>query len=162
MNSSTDSQKTPPPLEHLIVVLQEFVNTLPQEQRTEAARQVGAKLLQNEFRHYIECAWPVIEQDRLITGMYLDCMCDYLHAVALGKIRRLIINCPPRIGKSALTNALWPTWQWARDGGRSRWLFATATEELAIRDSVRRRNLLQSNWYQTLFGNLFHFSWRAT
>ena len=48
-----------PPLKDLIEVIREFVDTLPREERTEAARQVGAKILQNEFRHFVEAAWPV-------------------------------------------------------------------------------------------------------
>jgi hypothetical protein len=65
---------------------------------------------------------------------------------------------PATIAKSTVANVLWPAWQWCRDGGRSRGLFCTCTEELAVRDSVRRRSLIQSEWYQRLVGDLFQLS----
>src|SRR5215469_16263307 len=90
---------------------------------------------------------------------WVDCLCEYLQCVSTtNDMKRLIINAPPRLGKSTFVNVLWPCWQWARDGGRSKWLFATRLDELAIRDSQRRRALMSSQWYQDLFGDLFHFA----
>jgi hypothetical protein len=42
-------------------------------------------------------------------GIHVDAICDYLQAVTEGKIKRLIINIPPREGKSTLVSVLWPS-----------------------------------------------------
>ena len=111
-----------------MVVLPKFAATLPQEQRPEAACQVGAKLLQNSFRHFVEAAWPVVDPNKLMPGWYLDAICEHMQALSEGINRRDVINCPPRLAKSTVANVLWPAWQWCRNGGRSRWLFCTCTE----------------------------------
>jgi predicted phage terminase large subunit-like protein len=101
----------------------------------------------------VEAAWPLLEPvTPLIAGRHLDALCEYLTAVTLGQIRRLIINIMPRIGKSSLVSVLWPTWEWARDQATSRWMFASYAEDLSIRDSVRRRNVIQSEWYRRYWG----------
>ena len=42
-----------------------------------------------------------------------------LEAVEAGTIRRLIVNCPPRHGKSELASRLFPTWYVGRNTGSS-------------------------------------------
>jgi len=85
--------------------------------------------------------------------MYWSAICEHLMAITLGQIRRLIINVPPRMGKSTLVSVLWPTWQWGRDQARSKWLFVSHACDLSLRDSVRRRNLLCGPWYQCFWGD---------
>jgi predicted phage terminase large subunit-like protein len=64
----------------------------------------------------------------------------------------------PRIGKSSLVAVLWPTWEWARDSASSRWIFASYADQLSTRDSVRRRNIMQSDWYRSHWGDRVMFS----
>jgi predicted phage terminase large subunit-like protein len=101
----------------------------------------------------VEAAWPLLEPvTPLIAGRHLDALCEYLTAVTLGQIRRLIINIMPRVGKSSAVSVLWPTWEWARDQATSRWMFATYAADLSVRDSVRRRNVIQSEWFRGYWG----------
>jgi hypothetical protein len=48
----------------------------------------------------------------------------------------------------------WPAWVWI-EHPESRWLFATYREPLAVRDSVKCRSLIESDWYQQRWGNRF-------
>jgi hypothetical protein len=41
----------------------------------------------------------------------------------------------------------WPAWVWI-DHPESRWLFSSYREPLAIRDSLKCRRLIESDWYQ--------------
>jgi predicted phage terminase large subunit-like protein len=76
----------------------------------------------------------------------LDAICEHLEAVSAGRIKRLLINMPPRCGKSTLVSVLWPAWETAkRPSGR--WLFASHAQPLTERDAVRWRRLLESAWY---------------
>ena len=47
-----------------------------------------------------------------------------------GEIRRLVINLPPRYGKSLLVSVLWPVWEWIRHPA-TRWVFTSYAESLA-------------------------------
>src|SRR3990167_10010820 len=86
---------------------------------------------------------------------YIRAICDHLQAVTEGRIKKLIINVPPRTGKSTLVSVLWPCWEWINAPHR-RWMFATYRMGLSLRDSVRRRdNILASEWYQSRWGDRF-------
>ena len=67
-------------------------------------------------------------------------------------IRRLVINLPPRYGKTLLVTVLFPVWEWLRQPG-NRYLFASYSEALAIQQSLDRRQVIQSPWYQDYWGD---------
>lgn len=54
--------------------------------------------------------------------------------------------------KSLLISVLWPTWEWLREPS-GRWIFASYAESLAIKHSMDRRTLLQSDWYRGRWGD---------
>ncbi|MGV3619111.1 MAG: phage terminase large subunit [Fimbriimonas sp.] len=68
----------------------------------------------------------------------------------LGKIQYLIINQPPGTMKSLLTSVFWPAWEWLRYP-HLRSLFGSNALSLAIRDSVKCRDLILSDWYREWF-----------
>lgn len=73
-----------------------------------------------------------------------------LDRVMRGEIRRLIINVPPRSGKSMTTSIAWPLFVLGHDPTR-RFIIASHTESLARKFSIDRRNIAQSPWYRRLF-----------
>lgn len=103
--------------------------------------------LQNSLSEFVQSAWGVLESQPLIWSWHLDAICDHLQAVADGQIQRLIINVPPGHMKSLLTSVFFPAWMWTR---RPTWkvLGASYAHELALRDSVRCRRLIESDWYR--------------
>jgi len=107
------------------------------------------------LKDFIRQAWPVIEPSTpFVPGWHLDAICEHLEAVTAGQIRNLLITIPPRHMKSLAVSVFWPCWEWIRWPQR-RWLFASYADSLSIRDSVRCRRLIQSPWYQSLFGDRF-------
>jgi predicted phage terminase large subunit-like protein len=51
--------------------------------------------------------------------------------------------------KSLLTNVFFPAWEWGpRNMPHLRYICASHSQELAIRDGVRMRRLIESDWYQ--------------
>ena len=85
----------------------------------------------------------------------MQAICEHLEAVTAGQIKKLIINVPPGTAKSTLVSVLWPTWEW---GFRPevRWMFASYREQLSLRDSGRRRDVvISSDWYQARWGDQF-------
>ena len=56
--------------------------------------------------------------------------------------------------KSLLVSVLWPAWEWGPKGKSSyRYFTTTYAEDYAIRDSRRMRDLVESEWYKTLWGD---------
>jgi predicted phage terminase large subunit-like protein len=54
--------------------------------------------------------------------------------------------------KSLLTGVIWPAWEWGpRSLPQSRFLGTAHKQDLAIRDSMKCRRLIQSPWYQALW-----------
>ena len=66
----------------------------------------------------------------------------------------LIINVPPRTGKSTFATVNWPVWTWARFPSR-RFLCGSHSLPLAGLHNSKRNRLVASQWYQERFGNRF-------
>jgi len=106
------------------------------------------KAAERSFRAYVEQAWPILEPETpLLPNWHIDLLAEYLEAVTAGEIRQLLITVPPRSMKSILVSVLWPTWEWIRCPNR-RWICASYAEALATKQSLDRRTILQSDWYQ--------------
>ncbi|HEY8750841.1 MAG TPA: phage terminase large subunit [Tepidisphaeraceae bacterium] len=114
--------------------------------------------LSTDLRLFIQAAWPTVEpHNTFIPGPHLDAVAEHLEAVSNGQIRNLLINIPPRHMKSLAVSVFWPVWEWIRFPHR-RWLYSSYALSLAIRDSVRCRRLIESDWFQEKWGNNFQLA----
>lgn len=95
-------------------------------------------------------AWPVLEPATpLKWGWALDAICEHLEAVTRGDLTRLLMNVPPGSMKSLLTGVIWPAWEWGAQALASHRFLGTAhKQDLAVRDAMKCRRLIQSEWYQ--------------
>lgn len=110
------------------------------------------------FRQYIEAAWPIIEPATpFVTGYHVEAIAEHLQAVSDGLIQNLIINIPPRHSKSTLVSVIWPTWEWI-EAPWLRWLFLSYAQTLSTRDSVKRRRLIESEWYRERWGDRYRLT----
>lgn len=102
---------------------------------------------------FVREAWHVVEPNSTyVHGWHLDAICAHLEAVTDGRVNRLLINVPPGTMKSLLTSVLWPAWEWGPVGRTSlRYLTSSYTEKYVKRDSRRMRDLVQSDWYRSLW-----------
>lgn len=117
---------------------------------TGVALAIHASLLSESLADFAKAAWHVLEpQTPLKWGWALDAICEHLEAVTAGHVTRLLINVPPGCMKSMLTGVIWPSWEWTRPGLRSmRYLGTAHKQDLAVRDNLKCRRLIQSAWYQ--------------
>ena len=107
------------------------------------------------FKQFVRQAWHVLEPGaRFIPGIQVDAICLHLQAVTEGQIQNLIINLPPGYAKSLLTAVFWPAWVWINHP-EVRFLFSSYREDLAVRDSVKCRRLIESDWYQQRWGDRY-------
>ena len=104
---------------------------------------------------FVREAWSVLEPSaEYVHGWHIDAVCAHLEAVTAGRITRLLINIPPGMMKSLLVSVLWPAWEWGPCGLASmRYLTTSYSEDYAKRDARRMRDLVESEWYQALWGD---------
>jgi hypothetical protein len=119
---------------------------------------VETAALEGDLSAYVKAAWPVLEPtSEFYPNWHLDAIFEHLEAVTAGEITRLLINIPPRCTKSLSVSVFWMTWEWARRPS-TKWLFLTHAVDLCIRDSVKCRRLIMSNWYQERWGHIFQLA----
>ena len=107
------------------------------------------------LREFVRQAWHVIEPSTpFVPGWHIDAIIEHLEAISFGLIRNLLINVPPRHMKSLLVSVLWPAWEWIRWPER-RFLYSSYAAQLSIRDSVKCRRLIESQWYQSRWADRF-------
>jgi predicted phage terminase large subunit-like protein len=115
---------------------------------------------ENLYR-FLRGAWRNIDASPFTSGWPIEAVAEHLEAVADGEIRRLIVNIPPRCAKSSLTSVAFPAWVWAQrkrgatSGPGVRFMHASYAQQLALRDSVKTRRLIESPWYQKRWGERF-------
>lgn len=106
-------------------------------------------------------SWKYIDASDFTPGWPIEAVAEHLQAVADGDIRRLIINIPPRMGKSSITSVAFPAWVWAQpwktatSGPGVQFLHASYAQQLSLRDSVKCRRLIESPWYRSMWGDRF-------
>lgn len=109
----------------------------------------------SSLANYIRFAWADVEpNETYMHNWHIDAICEHLEAVTSGQITKLIVNMPPRFMKSTLISVMWPTWEWTKKP-YSKFLYSSYAGNLAVRDNIKSRLLIQSAWYQSLFGNRF-------
>jgi predicted phage terminase large subunit-like protein len=109
-----------------------------------------------ECRHltgFVRKAWHVLEpRAPLIWSWHLDALCQHLEAITDGRITRLLVNIPPGTSKSLVVSVLWPAWEWGPKNLKSFRYLATAYNEGPVkRDTRKSRDLILSEWYQSLW-----------
>lgn len=116
---------------------------------------VQAERARRNFKTFVQEAWPVVEPRRpFVPGWHLDAIAEHLQAVAQGDITRLLVNMPPRHGKSSLISVLWSDWLLLNNPS-IRLLCGSYAMNLATRDNVNARRVIKSAWFQEWYGHLF-------
>lgn len=104
---------------------------------------------------FVKQAWHVVEPGvPFIPSWHIEEICEHLEAITAGEIRKLLINIPPRHSKSTIVSVMWPMWEWLTDPAH-KYLCASYSGNLSIRDNLKARRLIQSPWYQERWGHLF-------
>lgn len=146
-----------------------LTDSLSQRERKERLALAIAEKNKREERAYLEGnlyafvreAWPAIESSAFQDSWALEALCEHLQAVTQGHIKRLLINFPPRCGKSNVTTICWPAWVWAQSeenfvsGPGTQFLCGSYNHTLSLKHSNSSRRLLQSPFFQHYWGDRF-------
>ena len=107
--------------------------------------------LEGCFYEFVKEAWSLVDSHPFVPNWHLRCIADHLQSVHDGEITKLLINIPPGCSKSILCGVLWPAWRWAKDASVST-IGAAYQHQLAVRDAVKSRSLVESSWYRAMWG----------
>jgi predicted phage terminase large subunit-like protein len=106
------------------------------------------ELCQKRFIKYVERVWPTF-----ISGAHHKRMAEAFERVAEGKLKRLIINMPPRHTKSEFASYLLPAWFLGKFPHK-KVIQTSHTAELAVGFGRKVRNLVDSEAYNEIFPSL--------
>lgn len=118
--------------------------------------------LENDLGAFFREAWKVLEPGRELSwSFHYELFAEYLGLVRAGKFKQLypdvdglIFNVPPRTAKSTFITVAFPVWCWTQDPTR-RFMCASYSADLSTEHSLKRRTLIQSEWFQRYWGDRF-------
>jgi predicted phage terminase large subunit-like protein len=103
---------------------------------------------QGDFSAFVKEMWP-----GFIDGRHHKVMAKKFEEITEGKIKRLIINMPPRHTKSEFASFLLPAWFLGKFPGK-KIIQTSNTAELAVGFGRKVRNLVDSDVYSKIFPNV--------
>ena len=108
-------------------------------------------LLRHDFASFaMRCFHDLNPQTELAMSWHLEVIAAKLTAVREQKIRRLIINLPPRHLKSLMASTAFPAWCLGSDP-TTQILCVSYAQDLADKLARDCRSIMASLWYRQLF-----------
>jgi predicted phage terminase large subunit-like protein len=132
--------------------------------KTERLLRHEATVLEASYIEFFAAAWPEIDPAPLKLNWHHEAIAEHLEAVAFGRIKKLLINCPPRHTKSLEVSVAWPAWIWAQEvdaarramypllGPQCAFMCFSYADSLALDHALLHKRLVQSQWYQSRWG----------
>lgn len=121
-------------------------------------REIERRKASASLYEFVKQSWHVVEPGiPFIQSWHIEQICEHLEAITSGDIRKLLINIPPRHSKSTIVSVMWPIWEWLTDPSQ-KFLCASYSGNLSIRDNLKARRLIQSPWYQDRWGHMFELA----
>ena len=135
--------------------LSELIGKLPRAEQEKLLAQVGEykdalvrEKAQGSFMAFVKEMWP-----GFIHGRHHALMAKKFEEIAQGKLKRLIINMPPRHTKSEFASYLLPAWFLGKYPNK-KVIQTSNTAELAVGFGRKVRNLVDSEAYSKIFPNV--------
>lgn len=108
-------------------------------------------LLRTDFLAFLEKCFATLEPGIAYQeNWHIAAMAEALRRVRDGTTKRLIINVPPRSGKSIVTTIAYTAWVLGHDP-RQRIICVSYTDALAKAHAAAFRSIVTSAWYRALF-----------
>ena len=123
-------------------VLKELLLLEEQKNRLETR-----EIARDKFMYYAKHVY-----EGFIEGRHHGIIAEKLEAIAEGKLKRLIVNMPPRHSKSEFASYLMPSWFLGRNP-KLKIIQATMNTELAVRFGRKVRDLIADPIYSEIFPN---------
>lgn len=108
------------------------------------------ELARRSLYEFLKQAWEVIDPGTPYEdNWHIKVICEYFQRLVTGEldVNNLVANVPPGSGKSTIVGVCLTPWMWLR---KPSWtaLFLSGSESICLRDSMKMRSLIESDWYQ--------------
>lgn len=108
-------------------------------------------LQRRDFCAFLEKAWPHISGGELLDwNWHLDAIAFQLDRIERNENRRLIVNLPPRNGKSKTISVIWVAWMLGQNPSLAI-VCVCYSNELSAKLARDCLSIMQSTWYHELF-----------
>ena len=124
---------------------------LEDAQNKENLLDVRDSLLRSDFASFVKKSFYTVNPGtKYLHNWHIDLMAEHLKACENGKIKRLIVNIPPRYLKSLCVSVAWPAWLLGHDPSR-RIIVSSYSQFLSLKHSLDCRVVVNSSWYKRAF-----------
>lgn len=121
--------------------------------------QVDRELCNRSFYQFVQIFISVVIKEEVIFNWHIKYLCDVLQEIVFRirdrqpKLFDLIINIPPGTSKSTIITQMLPVWAWVVDPSM-RSMTASYSSTLSIDHSVKSRDIIRDEYFQTLYPNI--------
>ena len=118
-----------------------------------------ASITRESFYEFVKEFWGIIIEEEPVWNWHVKYLCDELQEVAERVFRGetkeydLIVNIAPGSSKSTIVSQMFPAWCWTRFPP-ARFICASYAKDIALKDSIKTRDIVQSEPYQASFPEL--------
>lgn len=120
--------------------------------------------LSKSYYEFFKAAWHIVEpKQQLVDNWHIRFICwrlqQEVEAIERGELRKkhLIINIPPRSGKSYLVAVMLNAWVWTRSP-HMKFMTSSFSGTLSSDHAVATKKITSSAWYQQRWGHEFRMS----
>lgn len=118
---------------------------------TDQDRQLLQAFLRTSFYAFVMRVFSTLNPSaKLLENWHIEAICHHLELVRTGKVKRLIINVPPRSLKSTICSIAFPAFVLGQDPTR-RVISVSYGSDLATKLAIDCRTVLQAPWYKAAF-----------
>ena len=108
-------------------------------------------IMRNSFPCFLQrCFLTLNPKATFLDNWHIEALAYHLELVRIGKLRRLIVNVPPRSLKSTICSVAFPAFVLGHDPTK-RIIVASYGQELAANLGNNCRVILQENWFRSAF-----------
>lgn len=108
---------------------------------------------EQSLHEFVLQAWPQIEgKTPFVDGWYIWALCEHLQECYRGKLPKLIVNVPPRSGKTTIMSVMGPAWAFIIDPS-IKFLFSSYAQKISLEHSRLCKMLIESDWYRKRWGD---------
>lgn len=109
---------------------------------------------ENDLYTFAKTFWHIVDPSPWRDLWHLQIIGEHLEALFWQDINYLIVNAPPRCGKTLISCALFPAWIFIHDPAFAM-LFTSYSEKLVNTHHLKCRNVIASPLYQKFWGDRF-------
>src|ERR1700693_6455286 len=121
------------------------------EKTMETTKKEYQAILRKDFVAFVERGFRELNpQTEYHRNWHIDVIAEALEQCRTGKLRRLIINVPPRYLKSHMTSVSFVSWLLGHNPA-AQIICASYAQDLADKLAADCRSVLATEWYQSLF-----------